>query len=325
VFAGDIVPRKKPAPDIYALALRELGVAAAEAVVVEDSRNGLLAATGAGIACLVTVNDFTAGEDFTEAAMVVSSLGDPGDPPIAVLANHSRATPGEWITLADLDSMKGAPMPAADLADVEAVVHTIAEVAVANEKYFGDLDAVVGDGDFGYSMARGFELVLSGWADFDRADIGTFLKKIAVTITSRIGGTSGPIWGTAFLRAGVKAGGATELTTDQVVEMLRAAADGIKARGKSDVGDKTLLDALVPAVDAIEERALGGEPAADVLKAAALVARERAEATRGMLAKRGRAAYTGERSIGTLDAGAVAVAVMFEALAEEWAKRPAGS
>jgi dihydroxyacetone kinase phosphoprotein-dependent L subunit len=325
VFAGDIVPRKKPAPDIYALALRELGVAAVEAVVVEDSRNGLLAATGAGIACLVTVNDFTAGEDFTEAAMVVSSLGDPGDSPIAVLANRSRATPGEWITLADLDSMKGAPMPAADLADVEAVVHTIAEVAVANEKYFGDLDAVVGDGDFGYSMARGFELVLSGWADFDRADIGTFLKKIAVTITSRIGGTSGPIWGTAFLRAGVKAGAATELSTDQVVEMLRAAADGIKARGKSDVGDKTLLDALVPAVDTIEERALAGEPAADVLKAAALVARERAEATRGMLAKRGRAAYTGERSIGTLDAGAVAVAVMFEALAEEWAKRPAGS
>jgi dihydroxyacetone kinase phosphoprotein-dependent L subunit len=226
------------------------------------------------------------------------------------------------ITLADLARMKGAPMSTADLADVEAVVHTMAEVAVANEKYFGDLDAVVGDGDFGYSMARGFELVLSGWADFDRADIGTFLKKVAITITSRIGGTSGPIWGTAFLRAGAKAGTATELTTDQVIEMLRASIEGIKTRGKSDVGDKTLLDALVPAVDTIEERALGGESAAAVFKAAALVAREQAEATRGMLAKRGRAAYTGERSIGTLDAGAVAVAVMFEALADEWAKRP---
>ena len=327
VFAGDIVPRKKPAPDIYTLALRELGVAAADAVVVEDSRNGLLAATGAAIACLVTVNDFTAGEDFSEAALVVSSLGDPGSPPAGerteVLANRSRATPGEWITLADLARLKGAPMPTADLADVEAVVHTIAEVAVANEKYFGDLDAVVGDGDFGYSMARGFELVLSGWADFDRADIGTFLKKIAVTITSRIGGTSGPIWGTAFLRAGVKAGNATELTTDQVIELLRASVEGIKARGKSDVGDKTLLDALVPAVDTLEERARNGESAAAALKAAALVAREHAEATRGMLAKRGRAAYTGERSVGTLDAGAIAVAVMFEALADDWAKRSA--
>jgi len=322
VFAGDIVPRKKPAPDIYLLALRELGVTAADAVVVEDSRNGLLAATGAGIACLVTVNDFTASEDFSEAVLVVSSLGDPGaGERTEVLANRGRATPGELVTLADLASLKGAPMPAADLADVEAVVHTIAEVAVANEKYFGDLDAVVGDGDFGYSMARGFELVLSGWADFDRADIGTFLKKIAVTITGRIGGTSGPIWGTAFLRAGAKAGTATELSTDQVIEMLYAAVEGIKARGKSDVGDKTLLDALVPAVDTLAERARNGETAAAALKAAALVAREHAEATRGMLAKRGRAAYTGERSVGTLDAGAIAVAVMFEALADEWAKR----
>jgi dihydroxyacetone kinase phosphoprotein-dependent L subunit len=332
VFAGDIVPHKKPSPDIYLLALRELGVTAAGAVVVEDSRNGLLAAAGAGIACLITVNDFTAGEDFSEAALVVSSLGDPGEPPVAVLANRSPATPGELVTLADLARLKdpknpkgpkGAPMPTADLADVEAVVYTIAEVAVANEKYFGDLDSVVGDGDFGYSMARGFELVLSGWADFDRADIGTFLKKVAVTITSRIGGTSGPIWGTAFLRAGAKAGTASELTADQVIEMLRASVEGIKARGKSDVGDKTLLDALVPAVDTLEERARNGEPAAAALKAAALTARERAEATRGMLAKRGRAAYTGERSIGTLDAGAVAVAVMFEALADAWAKRAA--
>jgi dihydroxyacetone kinase phosphoprotein-dependent L subunit len=322
VFAGDIVPHKKPAPDIYLLALRDLGVPATAAVVIEDSRNGLLAATGAGIACLITVNDFTADEDFSAAALVVSALGDPGEPPVSVIANRSRARPGEWITLADLTALKGASMPdSADLADVEAVVRTIAEVAVANEKYFGDLDAVVGDGDFGYSMARGFELVLSGWADFDRADIGTFLKKIAVTITSRIGGTSGPIWGTAFLRAGAKAGTATELSADQVIELLRASIEGIKARGKSDVGDKTLLDALVPAVDAIEERVRGGDSAVAVLKAAALVAREQAEATRGMIAKRGRAAYTGERSIGTLDAGAVAVAVMFEALADAWAKR----
>src|SRR5580692_1957281 len=291
VFAGDIVPHKKPAPDIYLLALRDLGVPATAAVVIEDSRNGLLAATGAGIACLITVNDFTADEDFSAAALVVSALGDPGDPPVSVIANRSRARPGEWITLADLTALKGASMPdTADLADVEAVVRTIAEVAVANEKYFGDLDAVVGDGDFGYSMARGFELVLSGWADFDRADIGTFLKKIAVTITSRIGGTSGPIWGTAFLRAGSTAGAAQELTADQVIEMLRASVEGIKARGKSDVGDKTLLDALVPAVDAIEERVRGGDSAVAVLKAAALVAREQAEATRGMIAKRGRAA-----------------------------------
>ena len=211
----------------------------------------------------------------------------------------------------------------ASFADVEAVVRTIAETAVANEKYFGDLDAVVGDGDFGYSMARGFELVLSGWDDFDRADIGTFLKKVAIVITSRIGGTSGPIWGTAFLRAGSTAGAVTTLDGDQIVAMLRASIEGINARGKSDLGDKTLLDALVPAVDVIEQEVKAGKPAAEVLRAAAVTARDRAEGTREMIAKRGRASYTGERSIGTLDAGAVAVAVMLEALADQWASRPA--
>ncbi len=216
-------------------------------------------------------------------------------------------------------------MSGADLADVEAVVQTIATVAVDNEKYFGDLDAVVGDGDFGYSMARGFELVLQGWDDFDRADIGTFLKKIAVVITSRIGGTSGPNWGTAFLRAGMTAGAADRLEPAQIVAMLRAAVEGIKARGKSDVGDKTLLDALAPAVDTIEEQISAGHDTAATLRAAAATARSRADATRSMQAMRGRASYTGERSVGTLDAGAVAVAVMFEALADQWSKRPVQS
>jgi dihydroxyacetone kinase phosphoprotein-dependent L subunit len=364
VFAGDIVAHKKPAPDIYRLALDSLGVPADRVVVVEDSRNGLLAATGAGLACVITVNDFTAGEDFSEAALVVSSLGDPDGERADVLANRSRATPGGWITLADLASVlpsgdqsgsgesgralssvspsgtgrpqppadpaavpqsQGAPMPTVSFGDVEVAVRTIAQVSVDNEKAFGDLDAVVGDGDFGYSMARGFELVLQDWDSFDRADIGTFLKKIAVVITSRIGGTSGPIWGTAFLRAGATAGAVDELEPAQVVAMLRAAITGIKARGKSDVGDKTLLDALVPAVDTIEAQIGLGHDAATTLRAAAATARERAEATRPMQAMRGRASYTGERSIGTLDAGAVAVAVMFEALAELWPESPVQS
>jgi phosphoenolpyruvate---glycerone phosphotransferase subunit DhaL len=199
----------------------------------------------------------------------------------------------------------------ATMPDVEFVVRTVAQVAVDNEKEFGDLDAVVGDGDFGYSMARGFELVIQDWDTFDRTDIGTFLKRVAVVITSRIGGTSGPIWGTAFLRAGATAGTATELDAAQIVAMLRAAIEGIKARGHSDLGDKTLLDALVPTVDTIEQQAALGNGAGATLQAAAATARERAEATRPMQAMRGRASYTGERSIGTLDAGAVAIAVMF--------------
>ena len=207
---------------------------------------------------------------------------------------------------------------AAVLSDVEWAVRVMAETVVANEAYFGDLDAVVGDGDFGYSMARGFEIVLSGWDEFDRTDISTFLKKIAVTITSRIGGTSGPIWGTGFLRAATTAAGEDSLDTDRIVAMLRAAIEGIKARGGAELGDKTLLDALIPVTDAIEERAKAGSPAAETLRAAADTGRSAAEATRPMLAKKGRAAYTGERSVGTLDAGAVAVAVLLEALSEQY-------
>ena len=216
-------------------------------------------------------------------------------------------------------------MSTASLGHVEAVVRITAQACVDNEKYFGELDSVVGDGDFGYSMARGFELVIQDWDGFDRADIGTFLKKIAVVITSRIGGTSGPIWGTAMLRAASTAGAVTSLEPAQIVAMLRAAIEGIKARGKSDVGDKTLLDALVPAVSTIEEQINVGHDAAATLRAAAVTARTQAEATRSMQAMRGRASYTGERSIGTLDAGAVAVAVMFEALASQWPDRPAQS
>jgi dihydroxyacetone kinase-like protein len=212
-------------------------------------------------------------------------------------------------------------MSSATFGDVEFVVRTMAQTAVDNEKYFGDLDAVVGDGDFGYSMARGFEKVLENWDTFDRADIGTFLKKVAVVITSRIGGTSGPIWGTAFLRAGTTAGDSTELSRDDVVAMLRAAVAGIQARGQAELGDKTLLDALVPAIDTLEGKVAADADAATALSAIAAVARENAEATITMQARRGRASYTGERSIGSVDAGAIAVAVMLERLAEAWPGR----
>ena len=211
------------------------------------------------------------------------------------------------------------------LGDVESVVRVVAQTAVANEKYFGELDAVVGDGDFGYSMARGFELVLQDWDSFDRTDIGTFLKKVAVVVTSRIGGTSGPIWGTAFLRAGATAGSSQELEAEQVVVMLRAAVEGIKTRGKAELGEKTLLDALVPMIDTVEQQLAAGADADTVLAAAASTARSSAEATRELQARRGRASYSGERSIGTLDAGAVAVAVMAEAVAEAQSNRQSTS
>jgi phosphoenolpyruvate---glycerone phosphotransferase subunit DhaL len=202
--------------------------------------------------------------------------------------------------------------------EAQIVVRTMAEVAVENERYFGDLDAVVGDGDFGFSLARGFEVVLARWDELDRSSIGALLKAVGMIITTKVGGTSGPLWGTGFLRAAAVAAQAPEVGPAQAVEMLRAAIEGIKQRGRSDLGDKTLLDALVPAVDAVEQQLGAGETVASALGFAAATARQKAEETRDMLAKRGRAAYVGERSIGTLDAGAVAVAVMFEAVATRW-------
>jgi phosphoenolpyruvate---glycerone phosphotransferase subunit DhaL len=204
--------------------------------------------------------------------------------------------------------------------DVDFVVRVIAQTAVDNEKYFCELDGVVGDGDFGYSLARGFERVLEDWDQIDHSSPGNLLKKVSSIIVGRVGGVSGTIWGTAFLRAGMTLGTKTlsDITPDDVIAMFRSAIEGIKKRGETDLGDKTLLDALVPAVDQLEKSFKEGKDSTTAIEEAAIVARERAEATRPMLAKRGRAAYTGERSIGTLDAGAVAIAVMFEQVSEAW-------
>jgi dihydroxyacetone kinase phosphoprotein-dependent L subunit len=209
-------------------------------------------------------------------------------------------------------------MSDAALRDGERVVRTIAQTALDNEKYFCELDAVVGDGDFGYSLARGFGKLMDDWDQLEYADVGTLLKRTAMVLSSRVGGASGPIWGTAFLRAGAKLGDSPSPSGPDVVAALRASIEGIKQRGDSDVGDKTLLDALVPAVDTLEEQLTAGQPAAAAIHAASVTARDSAEATKAMLAQRGRAAYAGERSRDSVDAGAIAVAVMFEAVSRAW-------
>jgi dihydroxyacetone kinase-like protein len=202
------------------------------------------------------------------------------------------------------------------LSQGELVVRVIAQTAVDNETYFCELDAVVGDGDFGYSLARGFEVVLSDWDEMDYTDVGGLLKKTAIVLSKRIGGTSGPIWGTGFLRAGATLSVTPEPDGGAVIAALRASIEGIKQRGNTDLGDKTLLDALVPAVDELEASLAEGSGVA--LERAAVKARESAEATKEMLAQRGRASYTGERSRGSVDAGAVGIAVMFEAVSKAW-------
>jgi dihydroxyacetone kinase phosphoprotein-dependent L subunit len=193
---------------------------------------------------------------------------------------------------------------------VETVVRSMARTAADSEQYFCELDSVVGDGDFGFSLARGFEKVMEEFDSIDRKDVGSFLKKVGLIITSRCGGTSGPLWGTGFLRAGILAGDRLDLTATDAVALLRAAFEGIQKRGGAELGDKTLLDALAPLIARFEEGlAAGAEPHA-AFAAAVEAAEAAARKTTELVARRGRASYTGERSRGSPDAGAMAVALM---------------
>ena len=205
------------------------------------------------------------------------------------------------------------------LATTELIIQTMGEVALENRKCFSELDGVVGDGDFGNSLATGFEAVtVAKWDDLNRTDPGTFLKDVAQTFMGNVGGVTGSIWGTAFLRAGIKAGDKQELTTEDVLAMIRFAIEGMKKRGKSDLGDKTLLDAFIPATDEFEKIVQNGGTTLDALKGAAEVARQKTEEIKPWVAKRGRASYTGERSCNTYDAGSIAVAIMAERLVDVW-------
>src|SRR5262245_8259583 len=209
-------------------------------------------------------------------------------------------------------------MALTSLEGTELVVRTIAETAIENEKYFAELDGVCGDGDFGISLASGFSKVVEQWPTLDRTSPGSLLKAVSMVIASRLGGVSGAIWGTAFLRASIVAGGKQDLTADDVIAMLRGAAEGMKKRGQSDLGDKTLLDAYIPAVDELARVLGGGGSAVDALRSASVVARQKTEEIKSWVAKRGRASYTGDRSCDTYDAGSVAIAVMAERLTAAW-------
>jgi dihydroxyacetone kinase-like protein len=211
------------------------------------------------------------------------------------------------------------------LNDVDLVIRTMARTIVDNADYFAQLDSIVGDGDFGYSLRNGFEVVVSDYDTFDRSTVGSVLKKIGLVISGKVGGVSGPIWGTAFLRAGVKAGDKTELSPEDLIAMLRASAEGIMQRGGSSLGDKTLLDALVPVIDSLEasfaDPATANDHGVAAIQKAAEVAVKAAEETKGMLALRGRAAYTGERSRDSVDAGATAIGVILQAISAAWREK----
>jgi dihydroxyacetone kinase phosphoprotein-dependent L subunit len=205
------------------------------------------------------------------------------------------------------------------MADIEQTVKTMAATALRNERYFSDLDAAAGDADFGVSLASGFRVIHKEWEQFDRSSIGNFLLKISMVITRHVGGCSGPIWGTGFMRAAALCRDKSSLTLVDLEKMLTASIEGIQQRGGAVAGDKTLLDALIPMRDKVREYCdkPDAEPAA-VLREATLVANEAIERTKDWVAKRGRQSFTGERSCGSPDPGIVAVATMMNDVCKEF-------
>ena len=200
-----------------------------------------------------------------------------------------------------------------DAAGVVAALRSAADVVDRHRDELVGLDREIGDGDHGENLKRGFTAVLSK-LDGAGDTPGAVLKVVASTLISTVGGAAGPLYGTAFLRAAAKLGQDAELTAASVVDALQAALDGVVARGKAEPGDKTMVDALTPAVKAARE--LGGDDIAAVLTAAADAADQGAQDTVPLVARKGRASYLGERSAGHMDPGARSTALLLRAFAQ---------
>jgi phosphoenolpyruvate---glycerone phosphotransferase subunit DhaL len=188
-----------------------------------------------------------------------------------------------------------------------------AEVA-ENRSYLTKLDGAIGDGDHGTNMDRGMKKALERLDASDGDDIGASLKTIGMALVSSVGGAAGPLYGTLFLQMGQATAGKSELDVAAFTEALDAGVQGVIKRGKAEPGDKTMLDALGPALDAL--RSAGGDDVAGALAQAADAAREGMEATVPMVARKGRASYLGERSAGHQDPGATSSHLLLKTAAE---------
>jgi dihydroxyacetone kinase phosphoprotein-dependent L subunit len=208
------------------------------------------------------------------------------------------------------------------LADIETVVRTVAATALKNEQYFCELDSFAGDADFGVSLASGFRVVEQDWKELDRSSIGNFLLKISMIITKNVGGCSGPIWGTGFMRAGALTKDRTSITLEDLDKMLTAAIEGIQKRGGAQLGDKTLLDSLIPIRDLVHENIGKDVDKAELLKQATQIANDAIERTTPWVAKRGRQQFTGDRSANTPDPGIVAIATMMNEICKQFGVEP---
>jgi dihydroxyacetone kinase-like protein len=199
-------------------------------------------------------------------------------------------------------------------------IKACAEVLGENRDYLIQLDAAIGDADHGANMDRGFKAVLAKMPEITDKDIGTIFKTVGMTLLSTVGGAGGPLYGTFFLQAGMKTAGKMELSLSDWSTALEAALNGVIMRGKAELGDKTMVDALTPAVNSLKQAVEENQPIGSALSKSADAAKRGMEETIPLVARKGRASYLGERSAGHQDPGATSSFLILKAAADTWAK-----
>ncbi len=189
-----------------------------------------------------------------------------------------------------------------------------AQVLHQNKSYLTDLDSAIGDADHGINMDRGFQSVAQKIPEWEQADIGSLLRSVGLALMSSVGGASGPLYGTFLVRAGMAVANRQELSDEELYEMLSAGVEGIRQRGRPELGDKTMYDALAPALEALSVSLGDGDDTVTALGKALRAAEAGMQATIPLQARKGRASYLGERSIGHQDPGATSSYLILKAL-----------
>ena len=195
-------------------------------------------------------------------------------------------------------------------------IHRYADHVAQQKDFLTQLDAAIGDADHGANMHRGFQAVLKKFPEMQDKDLGTIFKTVAMTLISTVGGASGALYGTFFLQASTVATGKTEVSPLEFVGILEKGLAGIVLRGKAAIGDKTMIDALQPAIKALRQDLENGSSLPEAMAKALEAAQNGAKSTIPLVAKKGRASYLGERSANHQDPGATSTTLLFQALAE---------
>ncbi len=202
--------------------------------------------------------------------------------------------------------------------DAVRLVRSFALVVAENKEYLTDLDSAIGDADHGINMNRGMQAILPKLDGQPEGDIGAMFKTVGMTLVSTVGGAGGPLYGTLFLQLGMATAGKAELEPADWAAALEAAVAGVIARGKAELEDKTMVDALVPGRDAFKEAVEEGASFTDALRRSAAAAEDGMKSTIPLVARKGRASYLGERSAGHQDPGATSSFLLLKTVADTW-------